>query len=112
MPITIQAPEGVFSPQVEDKLASNLTDAILSINGASDNPLARRHLIIPVSQMPADMLYAAGKIAVSDHGKGSDVLHIHEEKSGRLMGSGKWMNARATLAPAYRLRVFPTEELL
>lgn len=61
IPITIQVPEGVFSPQAEDELASHLTDAIMSINGASDNPLARRHLIIPVSHMPADKLYAAGK---------------------------------------------------
>jgi hypothetical protein len=49
-------------------------------------------------------------IAVSDHGKGSDVLRIHEEKPGHY-GVRECMNARATLAPAYRLRVFPTEEL-
>lgn len=61
MPITIQVPEGVFTPQAEDELAAHLTDAILSINGASDNPLARRHLIIAISHVPSARLYAAGK---------------------------------------------------
>jgi len=61
MPITVQPPDGEVSPQAEDGLASHLMDAILRVNGAYDNPLARRHLIIAVSYRPADGLYAVGK---------------------------------------------------
>ena len=43
MPITIQVSEGLFSSEAEEEWASHLTEAILDINGASDNPLAGRH---------------------------------------------------------------------
>ena len=171
-------PEGVVSPQAEDELASHLTNAILSINGASDNPLARRHLTNP------DRLYAAGKpsptrryrhssvqvseaciprsmksnivvegaaieleasvrdeayriaaeavrnacihsdgsiltirskygrdliIAVSDHGKGSDVLHMHEEKPRHDGVRG--MYERARLGASLSIESIPDREI-
>ena len=61
MPITIQVSEGLFSSEAEEEWASHLTEAILDMNGASDNPLARRHLIVAVSHIPSGKLYAAGK---------------------------------------------------
>lgn len=61
MPITIQLPEGLLSPDEEQTVAEGLTETILELNGASDNPFIRRNLIVAVTIVPAERLFAGGQ---------------------------------------------------
>jgi hypothetical protein len=52
MPITVQVPQGHFSKEAELKMFEGLTEAILRINGVSDNPFRHRHLIADLQLTP------------------------------------------------------------
>jgi len=61
MPITVQLPEGMLSRDEEETVVVGLTDAILDINGATANPFVRKNLIVAVTTVAPDRLYADGR---------------------------------------------------
>lgn len=65
MPITLTVPEGIFNSDDEAKVFSELTDALLRIEGLQDNAFMVPNVVGTLNILPRNRIFAGGAPAAA-----------------------------------------------